>query len=123
MPLETLSKQLRNPDFRWEGPTSVEDRIPTLDAACALAYRGDSAAMVLFDAVDDQEVEVYSVLDAISELGIPTRFFHDEIMARDSAGLRKWWKANRVSSMKERNKHRYQIGLPPAEIAGDANVR
>ena len=116
VPIETLRTELRNPDYDWDGPTSVEDRIPVLAAARALAYRGDSAAPILFDAVDDPKVEIFSVLDAISELGIPAHQFHDEIMVRDSKDVRKWWDDNRVSTLKSQNRHRHQIGLPPATI-------
>lgn len=116
IPAETLRTELCNPNYEWDGPTSVEDRIPVLAAARALAYRGDSAATILFDAVDDPNVEIISVLDAISELGIPAHQFQDEIMARDSRLLRKWWDENQESTLNERDSHRRQIGLPPATI-------
>ena len=113
---ETLRAELSNPKYEWLGPTSVEERIPILHAARALAYRGDSAAVVLFDAVDDPEIEIFSVLDAISELGIPAHEFHDEIMSRNTDRLREWWEANRASTLDQRNGHRKRIGLPPAQI-------
>ena len=71
---KVLKAELKNPDYEWNGPTSVEDRIPNLHAAQALAYRGDSAAIVLFDAIDDPEIEIISIYDAISNLGIPADF-------------------------------------------------
>ncbi len=116
VPVETLRTELRNSNYQWNGPTSIEDRIPMLHAARALAYRGDSAAPVLFDAVDDPNVDVYSVMDAISELGIPAHEYHDEIIARRSRGLRDWWTHNQLSTLRQRNKHRYEIGLPSATI-------
>ncbi len=116
VPAEMLRMELKNPDYQWLGPTSNEDRIPVLHAARALAYRGDSSAEVLFDAVDDSDVEIISVLDAMSELGIPVHRFHDEIMARDSSTVRAWWAQNRELTLDERTQHRRQIGLPPAKI-------
>ena len=118
VPLETLSAELKNANYEWHGPTSCEDRIPTLDAACALAYRGDDAAATLFDALDDAEIEIFSVMDALSELGMPTHEYHDQIMARDSSGLRNWWIENQESTRADRNNHRLQIGLPPSQIGG-----
>lgn len=114
--LETLKIELKNPDYEWNGPTSVEDRIPMLHAAQALAYRGDSAADVLFDAIDDPEIEIISIFDAVSNLGIPAYRFRDEILSRDSSTVRKWWEKNRDSTLDERNRHRLNIGLPPALI-------
>ena len=61
-------------------------------------------------------VAVTYTIKAISELGIPTRKFHDDIMARDSTALRKWWKQNQKSTLNSRNERRRQIGLPPATI-------
>ncbi len=90
--------------------------MPVLHAARALAYRGDSAAPVLFDAVEDPADEIYSVLDAISELGIPAYNFNDEIINRKSAGVREWWNKNKTSTETSRNRRRYQIGLPPTKI-------
>jgi hypothetical protein len=115
-PIETLRAELRNPDYRWNGPVSSEDRIPVLHAARALAYRGDSSAEVLFDAIDDPNIEVISVTDALSELGIPVGQFANEIENRNSAGLRMWWAENRLSTVAYRNKHRFQIGLPSTEL-------
>ncbi len=113
---KVLKAELKNPDYEWNGPTSVEDRIPNLHAAQALAYRGDSAAIVLFDAIDDPEIEIISIYDAISNLGIPAYRFRDQIFARDSSTVRKWWETNKDSSLAERNRHRLDIGLPPARI-------
>ena len=114
--LEILTVELKNPDYEWNGPTSVEDRIPMLHAAQALAYRGDSAADVLFEAIDDPEIEIISIFDAVSNLGIPAYRFRDEILSRDSSTVRKWWEKNRDSTLDERNRHRLNIGLPPARI-------
>ena len=116
VPLETLREELTNPKYEWHGPTSIEDRIPVLHAARALAYRGDSSADILFDAVDDIEIEIISILDAISELGIPAHEFHDDIMNRNSRTLREWWAKNQDASLGKRNERRKQIGLPPARI-------
>ena len=118
VPLRTLATELKNPNYEWHGPTSREERIPTLNAARALAYRGDDAATTLFDALGDTEIEIYSIMDAISELGIPVHEFYDQIEDRNSSGLREWWSNNQEATRSDRNSHRQQIGLPPTVIGG-----
>lgn len=107
------STQLRNPEFQWHGPTSREDRIPTLHAARAMAYIGDSAVEELVNAIPDNRVEIISIYDALSEIGLPVSDFESEIIDHRSASeIRQWWIANRESSRTIRNLHRKSTGLP-----------
>ena len=115
VPLKTLGVELRNPDYLWNGPCSQEDRIPVLHAARALAYWGDSAVPILLDTIDDSEVDINSVYDALSEIGIPVHEYQSEIMNRQSKGVRKWWADNQESTVGTRNEHRANIGLPSVD--------
>jgi hypothetical protein len=111
---EFYSKKLNDQDFRWEGPVSHEDRIPSSHAARALAYIGDDAVPFLFDAVEREDVDIISVYDALSEIGLPVQEFHTEIVERrDPGSLKKWWEKNKASTRTERSNHRIRIGLPP----------
>ena len=105
------SKLLDN-SFRWEGPTSRENRIPVLHAARALAYIGDDAVPALFRALEDERVDIFSIMDALSEIGLPVDDYADEIDRRESRGLKKWWAENRDKTRASRSEHRVSIGLP-----------
>lgn len=111
-PITELASELSNPDFRWFGPCSREDRIPVSHAARALAYIGDAAVPVLFRAAQDDDVRILDVYDALDEIGLPVLLYHDELMARDVSGLEQWWHENRLSTALDRSWHRETIGLP-----------
>ena len=111
--VEFYVEKLSDSDFVWEGPASREDRIPKLHAARALACIGDPAVPALFDAMEKEEIDRYSIYDALAEIGLPVHQFHEELMERrDTTGIRTWWKENRIASKPDRSKHRIQIGLP-----------
>ena len=107
-----LKNELKNPDYCWNGPTSHEDRIPVLHAARALAYVGDDAVPILIDAAKDPDIDIISIYDALSEIGIPVHQFHGDIMDRKMAAVKNWWHENAKSTKSARSKHRVGIGLP-----------
>lgn len=114
--VERLAVELRNPEYRWDGPCSREDRIPVLHAARALAFIGDHAVPTLLDAAEDPTVDIISVYDALSEIGLPVSLYHDELMARDASQLEHWWHRNKDLTRAARNEHRSMIGLPPVRV-------
>lgn len=61
---DVLRAELKNPDYRWRGPISREDRIPVLHAARALAFLGDDAVPILIEAANDPEIDIISIHDA-----------------------------------------------------------
>lgn len=111
--IDQLKAELKNPDYRWNGPQSREDRIPALRAACALAYVGDDAVPILIDAAKDPDIDMVSIYDALSEIGIPVHQFQGDIMYRKMDDVESWWRKNAESTKSERSKHRMSIGLPP----------
>jgi len=111
--LPTLKVELKNPGYRWDGPCSREERIPKLHAARALAYWGDPAVPILLDALEDPDIDIYSVEDALSEIGIPVHLYYPQIWKRDSGPVRRWWADHRMDTIGERSRHRAEIGLPP----------
>ncbi|SMP78239.1 hypothetical protein SAMN06265222_1255 [Neorhodopirellula lusitana] len=115
-PVDQLAVELRNPEYRWKGPCSREDRIPVLHAARALACIGDDAVPTLLDAAKDPEVDIISVHDALSEIGLPVSLFYDDLMARDVSQLEQWWHENMERTRGARNEHRSIIGLPPVRV-------
>ncbi len=111
--LDVLRVELKNPNYRWYGPTSGEDRIPFLHAARALAFMGDDAVPILIEAAKDPEIDIISINDALSEIGIPVHEFHNDIMNRNMQAVEQWWRENRKSTGSQRSRHRERIGLPP----------
>lgn len=111
--IDYFKAKLHDPRFVWTGPTSREDRIPVLHAARALAYIGDAAVTALLDAVDDPDVDIYSLQDALVEIGLPVSKFDRDLRERQSAGLRAWWRENASETRASRSRHRVSIGLPP----------
>lgn len=117
--LRLYAEKLHDPTFDWPGPTSHEDRIPVLHAARALAYFGDDAVPFLVEAIPDRKIDIYSIYDALSEIGLPVHDFHAEIIdERTTEGIQRWWQENRVGTRTERSRHRQQIGLPPLNDGG-----
>jgi hypothetical protein len=110
--LEQLAVELHNPDYRWYGPCSRDDRIPVLHAARELAYIGDDAVPVLLDAMEDPAIDFASIYDALSEIGLPVSLFDDRLQKRDAADLRKWWFENAGPTRDARSQHRIDGGLP-----------
>lgn len=109
--------QLHNSDFKWDGPTSIEDRIPANHAVRALACRGDAAVPVLLAiARDDPQVDKFSLFDALSEIGIPIWEFEDDFYDGKVGGVRAWWAKNREATLASRTEHRELIGLPPPDL-------
>jgi hypothetical protein len=105
--------KLGDTKFRWLGPTSVEDRIPRDHAARALAFIGDPAVPYLLNAIDREDLDIVSIYDALSEIGLPVSDFENEIVhRRDSSGIREWWQEHAGSTRAFRSKHRRAIGLP-----------
>lgn len=115
-PLDQLAVELRNSEYRWDGPCSSEDRIPVLHAARALACIGDDAVPLLMDAAKDPNVDIISIYDALSEIGLPVDLYYDELMARDVSQLERWWHDNKDRTRSDRNEHRSSIGLPPVRL-------
>ena len=115
-PLDQLAVELRNSEYRWNGPCSREDRIPVLHAARALACIGDDAVQTLLDAAKDPNVDIISIYDALSEIGLPVDLYHDELMARDVSLLEQWWHHNKDQTRSDRNEFRSSIGLPPVRV-------
>lgn len=114
------AKRLKDKDFVWQGPVASGDRVPTVQAARALAFVGDESAGFLFSAIEDREVDIYSVYDALRELGIPVEQFHESIVEnRDAEEIKQWWMQNKESSKDHRSKIRAVIGLPPIRENND----
>lgn len=117
VPVESVDyyeRKLLDKSFRWEGPTSREEGIPVLHAARALAYIGDDAVPALLRAMEDERIDINSIGDALSEIGLPAyhgRYAY-EISRRESRGLKKWWAENREKTRASRSRHRLSIGLP-----------
>ena len=111
--VEFYEAKLHDPAFVWEGATSREDRIPVLHAARALACIGDPAVPALLRALKDESVDINSIYDALSEIGIPVHEFEAEIYRRETKGVAEWWETYRLSSRWRRSRHRDGIGLPP----------
>lgn len=111
--VDELAVELRNSDYRWDGPCSRDDRIPVLHAARELAYIGEDAVPVLLDAMDDPTIDFASIYDALSEIGLPVSVFDDRLHDRDSRSLRKWWLENAERTRDTRSQHRVGGGLPP----------
>jgi hypothetical protein len=111
--VEYYEEKLLDKSFRWKGPASREIRIPSLHAARALAYIGDPAVPALLRAIEKKSVDIYSVNDALAEIGLPVHLFSADIQKRDPRGLAKWWSKNSKKTVSERSKHREFIGLPP----------
>ena len=97
----------------WNGPASIEDRIPVLHAARALAYIGDQPVPALLRAVRDQSVDVVSIEDALDEIGLPAYKYEDDLHRRDPGLPEKWWDENREKTIRTRSDIRVGIGLPP----------
>jgi hypothetical protein len=113
MPAEYYFLQLKNKSFVWHGPCSIESVIPSRQAARALAYLGDGGVPYLLDAIDDPEVEIYSLYHALSECGLPVEDFEKEIITqRSSVEIREWWDRCRQGTLSMRSRHRQEIGLP-----------
>ena len=111
--IDFYTPKLLDESFNWEGPTSNEDRIPALQAARALAYIGDPAVPALLEAVSDPRIDIISLEDALSEIGLPASSFARDLQRRDASGLKEWWRVNESRTRKERSLHRVRIGLPP----------
>ena len=111
--VDFYEKKLLDRTFVWSGPTSHEDRIPTLHAARALAYIGDAAVPALFRAAKDKSVDFVSICDALAEIGLPVDQYLDERHRGDTKALEKWWAENRTRGAAARSEHRKGIGLPP----------
>lgn len=114
-PLSTLAAELRNPDYRWKGPCSREDRIPVSHAARALAYVGDDAVPTLLEALEDPDVRVICIVDALSEIGIPVEQFRDDLMKRDPSSVQLWWAQNANDTIPARSAYRLEIALPTVQ--------
>ncbi len=121
--VEYYEQKLVDPEFRWNGPTSAEDRIPVLHAARALAYIGDPAVPVLLramthepfeDAIFDRHYRV-SLMDALSEIGLPAHEYRASFNSRNPEPLARWWDENRLKTKSNRSEHRRLIGLPPVD--------
>ncbi|MEQ8791318.1 MAG: hypothetical protein RIC55_33965 [Pirellulaceae bacterium] len=111
--VEFYVAKLSDSDFVWHGPASNEVRIPKLPAARALAYLGDDAVPALFDVMENDEIDKFSIYDALAEIGLPVERFSEALLERrDTMGIRAWWKENRVASKADRSRHRIRIGLP-----------
>lgn len=115
--------QLHNSEFKWDGPTSTEDRIPSNHAVRALACRGDAAVPALLAiARDEPQVDKYSLYDALSEIGIPISQFKDDFYDGKVGGVRAWWDENRKATLAFRTEHRESIGLPPPDLYDEMGV-
>ena len=110
--VEYYERKLLDKSFRWGGPTSREYRIPVLHAARALAYIGDDAVSSLLRGLEDERIDIDSIVDALSEIGLPVHEYDGEINRRESHGLIKWWTENREKTRASRSEHRVSIGLP-----------
>lgn len=111
--VEYYISKLKDSDFVWNGPTSREYRIPKLHAARALAYIGDDAVPSLFDAIEDEAIDKYSIFDALGNIGLPVYDFRDDLLDyRDTTGIRRWWAEHQATSKARRSRHRIAIGLP-----------
>jgi hypothetical protein len=111
-------KMLLDKSFRWDGPCSREDRIPVLHAARALAYIGDPAVPALFRAIRNESVDYLSVLDSLSEIGLPVNHYCNELRRPDPTAidrLERWWTENHKKTVSARSEHRVSIGLPSVE--------
>jgi len=112
--VEFYAGKLKDASFVWKGPVSHEDRIPVLHAARALAYIGDEAVPVLFDAMEDETIDKVSIFDALEEIGLPVWDFQEDLLdRRDTNRIRQWWEEKGVGSKSARTRYRDQIGLPP----------
>lgn len=103
---------LHNPDFVWRGPTSREDRIPKLQAARALAHIGDPAVPYLIKAIKDPSIDIISIYDALSEIGLPVQEYKTQIIEdRDAAGIGEWWILHGTETKQQRELFRREIGV------------
>jgi hypothetical protein len=109
---EFYFSNLRNQDFVWRGSTSREDRIPKLHAARALAYIGDPAVPCLFRAITDESIEIVSIYDALSEIGLPVELYQTQIIEnRSSSDIVNWWKLHGTETRHQRELYRKEIGI------------
>lgn len=109
---EYYAERLSDREFLWYGPESRAIRIPVLHAARALSYIGDPAVPFLLDAIDNPELDINSISDALGDIGLPSYKYRAELEGRDSSGLRKWWADYGEISKEARSKMRQQCGLP-----------
>ena len=111
--VEFYETKLMDKEFKWTGPVSNEERIPSLHAARALAAIGDPAVPPLLRAIENESIDINSVYDALSEIGLPVHEYSDEIYQRNALGITKWWHENGEETRATRSAHRVRTGLPP----------
>jgi len=114
--VDFYERMLMDKEFTWNGPTSHEDRIPWLPAARALAAIGDPAVPALLRAIENESIDIVSVYDALSEIGLPAYEYRSEIYQRKASGISNWWKENRDKTRSKRSARQVRIGLPPLLI-------
>lgn len=113
--VEYYEKKLLDRTYRWDGPCPPTYQIPSLHAARALAYIGDPAVPALFRAVRNPAVDIYSVVIALDEIGLPVDSYQDDLDRRDPSSLERWWHDNREKTVRTRSEFRVDLGLPPIE--------
>ena len=113
--VEYYEKKLLDGTYQWDGPCPDTYQIPSLQAARALAYIGDPAVPALFRAVRNPSVQIYSVLVALDEIGLPVDSYEGDLLRRDPSSLERWWHENREKTVRTRSEFREDMGLPPIE--------
>lgn len=113
--VEYYAEKLHDEKYKWDGPCSNNHVLPRLHAARALAYIGDPAAPELLRALKNVQIDITSISEALSEIGLPVNEYWNEISVRDTTGIEKWWDENRERTAISRSIFRVSSGLPPVE--------
>jgi uncharacterized protein (TIGR03067 family) len=109
-------KKLLDKKFVWYGTCpEIGTCRPSLYAARALGFVGDSAVPALLRGIRNPSVDKDSIMLALCEIGLPSYEapYCNDLLRRDTASLERWWSENRERTASARSKCRMGVGLPP----------